>query len=72
MRGINSIINRAKLPKVNTIKERTDLTKNKDVNLVHNKYKDTHLLSNLNNNEDFFLFLRNMYKIDDKYLTPNV
>ena len=70
MRGINSIINRAKLPKVNTIKERTDLTKNKDVNLVHNKYKDTHLLSNLNNNEDFFLFLRNMYNINDRYLTP--
>ena len=71
MRGINSIINRAKLPKVNTVKERADLTKDKDVNLVHNKYKDTHLLSNLNNNEDFFMFLRNMYNIDDKYLTPD-
>ena len=68
MRAINSIINRAKFPKVNTVIERADLSKIKDTNLVHNKYKDVHLLSNLNNNEDFFMFLRNMYNIHNKYL----
>jgi hypothetical protein len=68
MRGIYSIINRAKLPKVNTVVERADLSKFKDINLVHNKYKDSHLLSNLNNNEDFFKFLKNMYNIHDRYL----
>ena len=68
MRGINSIINRARLPKVNTIKERASLNITKDINLVHNKYKDSHLLSNLNSNEDFFMFLKNMFNIDNKYL----
>jgi hypothetical protein len=68
MRGIYSIINRAKLPKGNTVVERADLRKFKDVNLVHNKFKDGHLLSNLNNNEDFFKFLKNMYNIHDRYL----
>ena len=52
MRAINSIINRAKFPKVNTVIERADLSKIKDTNLVHNKYKDVHLLSNLNNNSE--------------------
>ena len=46
-KGINSIINRAKFPKVNTIIERADLSKYKDLSLVQNKYKDPHLLSNL-------------------------
>lgn len=68
MRGINSIINRAKFPQVNTIIERADLSKHKDSDLVHNKYKDSHLLSNLNNNEDFFIFLKNMYNVHNKYL----
>ena len=68
MRAINSIISRAKFPKVNTVIERADLSKLKDTNLVHNKYKDVHLLSNLKNNEDFFMFLRNMYNIHNKYL----
>jgi hypothetical protein len=45
MRGINSIINRAKFPRVNTIIERKDLKKYKDLNLISNKYKDTHILS---------------------------
>lgn len=47
LRGINSIINRAKFPKVNTVIERADLSKYKDLYLVQNKYKDPHLLSNL-------------------------
>lgn len=68
MRGINSIINRAKFPQVNTVIERTNLKKYKDPNLVHNKYKDNHLLSNLNMNENFFMFLRNMYNVHNKYL----
>ena len=67
MRGINSIINRAKFPKVNTIIERADLKKYKDPSLVHNKFKDNHLLSNLNRKEDFFVFLRNMYGINKNY-----
>ena len=68
MRGINSIINRARLPNVNTIKERAGLSKHKDINLVHNKYKDSHLLSNLSSNENFFMFLKNMYNIHNEYL----
>src|SRR5690606_2040391 len=68
MRGINSIINRAKFPKVNTIIERADLSKYKDSELIHNKYKDSHLLSNLNNEIDLFMFLRNIYNINSKYL----
>src|SRR5690554_7756642 len=68
LRGINSIINRAKFPKVNTVIERADLSKYKDLYLVHNKYKDVHLLSNLGHSEDFFMFLRNMYNIHNKYL----
>lgn len=68
MRGINSIINRAKFPKVNTVKERADLRNLKDRNLVHNVYKDGHLLSNLSSDKDFFMFLRNMYNVQNKYL----
>lgn len=68
MRGINSIINRARFPKVNTVKERADLRKLKDINLVHNKFKDGHLLSTLKNNEDIFMFLKNMYNVHSKYL----
>lgn len=71
MRGINSIINRAKLVNVNTIKERVNLKKDQDLNLVHNKYKDSLLLSNLKNNEDFFMFLKNIYNIQNKYLRSN-
>lgn len=66
--GINSIIHRAKLPKVNTVKERADLRNLKDRNLVHNVYKDGHLLSNLSTDKDFFMFLRNMYNVQNKYL----
>ena len=44
------------------------MSKFKDVNLVHNKYKDSHLLSNLNSKDNFFMFLKNMYNIDNEYL----
>ena len=71
MKGINSIINRAKFPKVNTVIERANLKKYKDLNLVHNKYKDSHLLSNLNN-EDYFKFLINMYNLGDESYTFNL
>lgn len=67
MKGINSIINRAKFPQANTVIERADLRKYKDLDLVHNKYKDAHLLS-INNKEDFFKFLKNMYNVDNKNL----
>jgi len=73
LRGINSIINRAKFPKVNTVIERADLSKYKDLYLVQNKYKDPHLLSNLDasasvSTGDFFKFLKNMYNLHDKDL----
>lgn len=68
MRGINSILNRAKFPQVNTVIERADLSSHKDLNLIHNKYKDIRLSSNLADNEDLFMFLRNMYNVHDKYL----
>jgi hypothetical protein len=59
------------LPKVNTIKERANIKKHKDKNLIHNKYKDVQLLSNLGYNENFFMFLKNMHNIDYKYLKSN-
>lgn len=47
MRGINSILNRAKLPIVNRIIEKGNLTKYKsvDFNLLENRYKDINLIS---------------------------
>lgn len=58
MRAMNSVISRARLPRVNTGKERRDLTKYMDLELVHNKYQDSHLLSNLNDTEKFIMFLQ--------------
>src|SRR5690606_41900400 len=67
MKEINSIINKAKFPQANKVIKRADLRKYKDLDLVHNKYKDAHLLS-INNKEDFFKFLKNMYNVDNKNL----
>ena len=67
---MNSVISRARLPRVNTGKERRDLTKYMDLELVHNKYQDSHLLSNLNEDEKFFMFLQKMYKVSSRSLLP--
>lgn len=72
MRAMNSVISRARLPRVNTGKERRDLTKYMDLELVHNKYQDSHLLSNLNEDEKFFMFLQKMYKISSRSLPSRV
>jgi hypothetical protein len=45
---MNTIINKAKFPIKKNIKiERQDMKKSyKDLNLIHNKYKDNHILNN--------------------------
>ena len=50
VKGMNSIINRAKLPEINTKIERANLKGHKDLNLINNKFKDTYLFSNKTNN----------------------
>ena len=44
-----SILNRAYLPKINTIKERTLVKGQKNIDLYLDKYKDLNIISNLNN-----------------------
>ena len=72
MRGMNSILRRARIPHWLTIRlERADLKKFKDLNLVHNKYKESNLFSILKKNEDFFMYLQNIYNIGDQDFTPD-
>jgi len=49
-RGINSILKRASLPKVNRIIEKSSFIKNKNRLLIENRYKNLSLLSILNKN----------------------
>lgn len=44
-----SILNRAYLPKINTIKERTLVKGQKNIDFYLDKYKDLNIISNLNN-----------------------
>jgi hypothetical protein len=70
MRGINSILNRAKLPNINRIIEKANLTKNKDLNLLENKYKDLNLISNLDKN-NLNNFLKKLYNFNTFFLKKN-
>ena len=45
LKGMNSIVNRAKLPVINTKIERANLKRHKDLNSINNKFKDTYLFS---------------------------
>lgn len=50
IKSMFSILNRAYLPKLNTIKERTLVKGQKNIDLFLDKYKDLNIISNLNNN----------------------
>lgn len=49
IKSMFSILNRAYLPKINTIKERTLVKGQKNIDLYLDKYKDLKIISNLNN-----------------------
>jgi hypothetical protein len=49
IKSMFSILNRAYLPKINTIKERTLVKGQKNIDLYLDKYKDLNIISNLNN-----------------------
>ena len=50
IKSMFSILNRAYLPKINTIKERTLVKGQKNIDLFLDKYKNLNIISNLNNN----------------------
>lgn len=52
IKSMFSILNRAYLPKINTIKERTLVKGQNNVDLFLDKYKDLKIISNLNNNNN--------------------
>ena len=49
IKSMFSILNRAYLPKINTIKERTLVKGQKNIDFYLDKYKDLNIISNLNN-----------------------
>ena len=49
IKSMFSILNRAYLPKINTIKERTLVKGQNNIDLFLDKYKDLNIISNLNN-----------------------
>jgi hypothetical protein len=49
IKSMFSILNRAYLPKINTIRERTLVKEQKNIDLYLDKYKDLNIISNLNN-----------------------
>nr|ACZ97561.1 ribosomal protein 3 [Cornuvesica falcata] len=69
LKGINSILNRAKFPKINSLVERANKIKYKDSNLMENKFKDTKLVSLLKDN--LYLFLYNNLYNESKYINYN-
>lgn len=56
-----SILNRAYLPNINTIKERSLIKGNKKIDLFHDKYKDLKIISNINNNNNLSRLLDGIY-----------
>jgi hypothetical protein len=65
------MLNRARLPKVNTIIERANLSKIRDNGLIENKYKDINLISILNK-KDFNKFLIRTYNTKIYSLKKNL
>jgi hypothetical protein len=75
VRGMNTIVNRIKLPKTNAIMERANLKKFKDLSLLENKYKDVNLISILNkdNLNKFFMSTYNsLYLLKKNKYTKNI
>nr|YP_626445.1 rps-like protein [Metarhizium anisopliae]AAW58815.1 rps-like protein [Metarhizium anisopliae] len=58
IKSMFSILNRAYLPKINTIKERTLVKGQNNVDLFLDKYKDLKIISNLNTNNNLDGLLR--------------
>lgn len=71
LNGMYSMLNRARLPKVNTIIERANLSKIRDNGLIENKYKDINLISILNK-KDFNKFLIRTYNTKIYSLKKNL
>lgn len=63
IRNMDFILNKAKLPKINRIKEKSFILKNINWNLLENKYKNLNLSSMITNNLDKWL--------NDYYTTYN-
>jgi hypothetical protein len=64
---LSRILSITKLPKVNTIKERTFIKDNSKSNLFTNRYKDLKVISNINNDIDYSHFsLEGKAKLGDK------
>jgi hypothetical protein len=62
IKSMFSILNRAYLPKINTIKERTLVKGQNNVDLFLDKYKDLKIISNLNNNNNLDGLLSTIHK----------
>jgi hypothetical protein len=60
LKMMNFILNKAVLPKVNRIIEKSPMAKHVDFNLIENKYKNLHLISVLKNN-DLDILLKELY-----------
>jgi hypothetical protein len=62
IKSMFSILNRAYLPKINTIKERTLVKGQNNVDLFLDKYKDLKIISNINTNSNLDGLLNNIHK----------
>nr|YP_010564199.1 hypothetical protein OYW92_mgp41 [Epichloe bromicola]UYX62183.1 hypothetical protein [Epichloe bromicola] len=62
MKSMFSILNRAYLPKINTIKERTLVKGQNNVDLFLDKYKDLKIISNINANSNLDGLLNNVHE----------
>lgn len=65
IKSMFSILNRAYLPKINTIKERTLVKGQKNIDLFLDKYKDLNIISNLNNKNNFDKLLNEIHNVAD-------
>lgn len=75
IKGMNTIVNRIKLPKINAIVERANVKKFKDLNLLENKYRDVNLVSILNKenlNKFFMNTYNNLYFLKRSKYTKNL
>lgn len=63
IKSMFSILNRAYLPKINTIKERTLVKGQKNIDLFLDKYKDLNIISNLNNNNNLEKLLNEIHNV---------
>lgn len=66
IKSMFSILNRAYLPKINTIKERTLVKGQNNVDLFLDKYKDLKIISNLNTNNNLDGLLSTIHETSKK------